>query len=275
MKDHLAQNVTFLVEIWKMTARDGTVVAYACHTRSLVFGGVTYAAGPFSLATTTRKMGLEPDSVTLTGALGEGVTEADIAGGKWKGARVVKETVNYLDLTMGSVAKFVGVAGKFTVRNGIFTVEAKSLSSLLQQEIGEMTSPVDRSRTLAETGVTVATFTHGTSVASFTDRRVFKVSYVQPSANYFRYGKATFTSGANSGLEMEIEDSETTDSGTRTQITLQLPMRSAIAVGDAVSLIRGYAGTRDDAKALGSPAMLNFQGEPDLPMPDDTLRYQP
>lgn len=263
---HLQSNCTFLCEVWVIAASSGAQAAYASHTRDLFFDSRTYKATPIEPARMNRKLGLEPDTTELTGALDDQITEVDIAAGKWRMARIQRDIVCYTDLSLGPVQKTLGYAGQFTVRNGLFTVEFQSISQMLDQEIGDLTSPTDRARTLAETGVNVASFTHAGTVTAVTDRRRFTVSVVQAN-DYFRYGKITFTSGANNGRSMEIK------LNTAGALELQLPMPSAVANGDGVSLIRGYDGTRAAAKALGSAAVLNYSGEPDLPGMRGVLQF--
>lgn len=275
MLAHLQQGVTFLVEIWKIEARDGTVAAYANHTRDLVFNSVTYKATPAEPTRTTRKMGLDSDGAELSGVFDSIITEPDVWAGRWRDAKIRKETVCYADLTIGSVNVSRGFAGKWQINNGTWVVEFRSLSSRLEQPIGAVTSPIDRTRRADETGVDMGPLTHATTVSSASSRRVFKVPYVQPSDNYFRYGIAHFTSGANSGQEMEIKSSTTTDGGTKTQIELQKAVRSDIVTSVGVTLYAGYDGTLESAKAFGEEAVLNFDGEPHIPLPDDILRYQP
>ncbi len=48
-------------------------------------------------------------------------------------------------------------------------------------------------------------------------------------------------------------------------IELQLPMRSTVVVGDAVTLIKGYDGTREAAKLLGEVVVENMKAEMDIP----------
>lgn len=265
MIDHLGSNVTFLIEIWKMVARDGTIAAYAAHQRNITFNAQLYTSAPIEPTRFTRKLGLEPDDAELTGVF-DVITEADIRGGRWKRARITKEIINYLDTSMGSVAKQVGFAGKFTLENNQFTVEFQSVSSLLGQEIGDLTSPTDRNRTLDDLGVTVAMFTFARAVTASADRRHFTVNGTAKPDNYFQYGKVTFSSGANNGRSMEIKLNAGND------IELYLPMLSNIAIGDAVSLVAGYDGTRDAARDKFSAA-INMQAEPDLPGINQVYTY--
>lgn len=266
MIDHLGSNVTFLAALWKITAPDLTVAAFAAHTRDISFGGTLYKATPSEPTRSTRKEGVQPDGAELTGVFDDTITEANIIGGKWRGSRIYKAFVNYLDLTMGAVAEANGFAGKFSIRKGTFVCEFLSLSTKLSQEIGDLTSPIDRRRRLSETGISLAPFQHAATVTGVTDRRRFTTGVVQANS-YFKYGLVTWLTGANAGLSMEIKDN------VAGAIELQLPMRSAIVIGDTATLLRGYDSTRDAAKAIHADVMTSFDAEPDLPGISKVLTY--
>jgi uncharacterized phage protein (TIGR02218 family) len=265
--EHLQSNITFLAPIWKITATDGTVAAYAAHTRNLTFESVQYMAAPVEPTRFTQTLGVtEANHVELFGVLDDTITEQGIQNGKWKNAKIVFEYVNYLDLTMGSVGKMRGQAGKFTINNGTFTVEFRSLADLLSQEIGDLTSPIDRNRTPEELGASMGPFTFARTVTASPDRRNFTVGGTAQADNYFQYGRAEWVTGANAGLKMEIK------ANTGNVIELQLPMPSAIVNGDTLNLIAGYDGSREQARDKFS-LMENFDGEPDLPGLQAILRY--
>lgn len=267
LQDHLASNVTFLVPVWKMTATDGTVAAYAAHTRNLTFESVTYLAAPVEPTRFTQTLGvLKANHVELFGVFDDTVTEHDVQAGKWKNAVMVFEYVNYLDLSMGSVGRMKGQAGRFTINNGTFTVEFRSLSDLLGQEIGELTSPVDRNRRPEDLGVNMEPFTFARNVTASADRANFTVDGAAQENGYFNYGRAEWTAGANEGLAMEIKTS------VGNVIELQLPMPSEIAVDDEVTLIAGYDGSRDQARDKFEAAD-KFNGEPDLPGLKAIIKY--
>lgn len=265
--DVLASNVTFLCPIWKMVATDGTVAAYAAHTRTLTYASVVYTAAPVEPTRFNQSVGvLKANGVELFGVFDEIITEEDVQGGRWKNAPITFEYVNYLDLTMGSVGIMKGQAGKFTINNGTYTVEFRSQSDLLNQEIGAYTSPMDRNRKPEDLGVTIGTFTFARTVTAFTDRMNFTVGGTAKANDYFAYGRAVWTAGANNGLEMEIK------ANVGNAIELQLPMRSAIAIGNTVNLIAGYDGSREQARDKFA-AMDMFDGEPDLPGIKGIIRY--
>lgn len=245
----------------------GTTAAYAAHTRNLLYESVNYLAAPVEPTRFSRTLGVsKADHVELFGVFDDIVTEENVQGGFWKNAKITFEYVNYLDLTMGSVGKMKGQAGKFTVNNGTFTVELRSLSDLLSQDIGSLTSPLDRNRQLADLVGDVTPYTFARAVTAFTDRRNFTVDGAAKPNDYFAYGKVTFTSGANNGRPMEIKAS------VGNVIELQLPMLSDIAIGNTVSLLAGYDGTREQARDKFN-AMENFRAEPDLPGLKKVIQY--
>lgn len=266
MLTHLAQNVTFLIPIWKMTAPDATVAAYCAHTRGITFSSVTYTAAPVEPTRFAQTLGvLQANNVELFGVFDTIVTEPDVQGGKWRNAKIVFEFISYDPATgaasatvTGSVAKIKGQAGKFSINNGTYTVEVRSLSDLLQQEIGSLTSPLDRNRNPEALGVAMGPFTFARTVTGFADKRNFTVGGAAQANDYFKYGRAEWATGANAGLKMEIK------ANVGNVIELQLPMRSVIAIGDTLNLIAGYDSTREQARDKFA-AMENFRGEPDLP----------
>jgi uncharacterized phage protein (TIGR02218 family) len=267
MLSHLAQNVTFLVPIWKMTAPDGMVAAYAAHTRNLTYSSVNYTAAPVEPTKFSETLGVqEANHVELFGVFDSIVTESDLQGGRWRNAKFVYEVIaidpatGVASLTVTGFAKKIrGQAGKFAINNGTFRVEERSLSDLLQQDIGSLTSPLDRNRSPEALGVSMGPFTFARTVTGTPpDRRHFTVNGTAQVNDYFKYGRVEFTSGANNGLKMEIK------ANVGNVIELQLPTRSDIANGDTVNLIAGYDSTRDQARDKFASA-INFDGEPDLP----------
>lgn len=269
----LESNVTFIVPLWTMLASDGTRASYVAHTRSVVFNSLTYTAAPVEPSRFTQTIGLDPNHVELFGVLDDIVTEQDIQGGKWKNAKIVFEYIAYDPATgaasatvTGSVGKMKGQAGKFSINNGTFRVEFRSLSDLLGQEIGKLTSPIDRRRRLEDLGITTAPFIFARTVTAVTDRRNFTVNGTAQVNDYFAYGRIAWTNGANNGLQMEVK------ANVGNAIELQLPMRSDIAIGNTLNLYAGYNGSREQARDKFN-AMEGFDAEPDLPGLKAVLQY--
>lgn len=268
-KEALASNCTFCTgdPIIKVTARDGEIVAYAPHTRYLTIDSQPYSPYyPVDVARPSTKVGLSPDTGEFTSPLDDVITKPDIISKRWRGARAYTAyVVDYRNLSLGVVQERNWIVGKTGLRGNGFTMELLSLSQPLHQQIGEFTSGVDRNRTPEELGVDIEDFTFEAEVTAVTDRRIFTVDVTEANA-YFRYGRAVWLTGDNADLQMEIEDN------VGTLITLQLPMRSVIAIGDTLNLIAGYDGTREQARDKFNAAEA-FDGEPDLPGLTKVLTY--
>src|SRR5678816_145799 len=167
MLSHLQSNVTFLIPLWTMLASDTTRASYVAHTRSVTFNSLLYTAAPVESTRFTQTLGVtSANNVELFGVLDDTVTEQDIQGGKWKNAKITFEYIAYDPATgaasatvIGSVGKMKGQAGKFSINNQTFKVEFRSLSDLLSQEIGDLTSPIDRNRRPEDLGVSMVPFT--------------------------------------------------------------------------------------------------------------------
>jgi uncharacterized phage protein (TIGR02218 family) len=271
MKDHLAGNVLTLCEVWEMVAANGQTARYCNHTRRLAIDGENYYAAPVEFPRPARSLGLEPNTAELTGVLDAQVTKPDLYAGVWDDARVRLRYVNCMDLTMGGVAEQRGFAANISLRGKYFTVQMDSLSRALQQSIGALTSPIDRQRTLIELGANELTFSHDLQVVDDgVEQDYFPVTFAMPSANYFDFGRALFTTGASAGRSMEIKTA--TQDGTLTRVRLQLPMPASIGPPDEVTLLAGYDGKRTTSRDKFALA-VNFDGEPDLPGLSPLLRY--
>lgn len=273
MIDHLQGNVTFLCTIVKLTRRDGVVVAYASHTRPLVFNGVTYMPSAVELTQASRSTGLEPDTYQIQGAFDDYIKKQEVEDSLWRDAEVLREVVNYLDLTMGSCDVQRGYVGQITPKGGSFEIEVNSLAVKLAQSVGDIVQTTDRRRRLDQVLSDISAYRHAGTVKSITSNRKFKIDYVQPSDNYFRYGLVKWTAGANNNLECEIKSSTTTDAGTRTEIELQMNAPNAIAVNNTGNFIMGYDGSRESARALGEEAIEGFDAEPDMQPTDVLIQY--
>lgn len=276
MLDYQAGHPIVLVPIWKFTSRDGTTAAYCGHSRPtigrgfnpanlFIFGGTTYVPAPAQSMRDIHKIGLSPNSTQISGVFDDTFKREDVEGGRWKLAKVTYEYVCPLDLTMGSTGKIVGVIGKIDIRWPTYDVEVLSNANLLQQQIGELTSPTDRNTFPA--GLDKATWTVTRNVVSSTDRRNLVIDGTAKPNSWFKYGVIIWSSGGNTvSLGMEIKDN------VGNAIELQLPMPRDIVAGDIVTLLAGYDGTREQARGKFDD-MINFDGEADLPGLKTLLSY--
>jgi uncharacterized phage protein (TIGR02218 family) len=267
--NHLKGEVTTLATCWKVTRLDGQVFGFTDHVENLLIDGVLYRAStgytPTAVATSAD---LSVDNLDVEGLLDDPtITEVDIMAGKWDNARIEIFQVNYRDLTAGKLALRSGRLGEVRLENGRFVAELRGLAQALARNLGELYSPTCRADLGdARCKVNLASFTVAGSVTGVTSARVFQDTSRGEPAGWFDYGLLTWTSGANSGLAMEVK------AYTPGQFELQLPMPYAIAVGDAYNV---HAGCQkrliEDCKQKFNNA-INFRGEPHIPGLDQVLR---
>jgi uncharacterized phage protein (TIGR02218 family) len=270
----LQANCTFVLgdPIIKITSRGGTIAAYAPHTRYITIDGQLYSPYyPVDAARPSAKVGLQPDSGEFVAPFDDVITSADIKAKVWRGARVYTAyaILNQLGVLVGVVQEREWFVGRVKPRGSMFTMELLSKSQALRQQIGAVTSPIDRNRTPEQLGVNMASFTHAATVTGVTNRRVFTTGVVQADVGgvpWFMYGRAEWLTGNNADLSMEIETNATG------VITLQLPMPADIQIGDTLNLIAGYDGTREQARDKFNAAEA-MDCEPDLPGLQKVLTY--
>lgn len=267
MKTHLALYCTTLCTLWKVTAKDGLVVRVCAHSRDVTYNSESYTAVPLQPTQLSTKIGPSADNTEITAVLASGAfTEADFLAGRWDGARVEMNVINYLDPSMGYARKMAGYFGEVTCKAGVFTAEIRSLSEVLSQEVGDLTSPKCRVRKLGDTQCTISltSFTHGVTVSAVTNNRQFTISGSWSNA-YFEYGVITFTSGQNAGYSMEVRRN------TGGALELALPFTRAVTIGDAATIIAGCNRSRNTCKTKFNN-VVNFRGEPDLPGYEKAIR---
>lgn len=262
---HLAQDTTTLAWCWKVTRADAQVFGFTTHDRDITLSGVTYQADTGFLASAAQaRAGASVDNMDVTGMIDSTViSEADLLAGVWDGAQIEVRVVNWAD-TSQNVIMQTGTIGNVSLKGAQFTAEMRSLSQAMQQTVGRtMTRRCDADLGDARCGVTLATYTvTGTATANSSDRQTFSASDMPASIG----GLLTWTSGANSGLSMEVK----TASGG--QIVLALPMPYDIASGDAYSV---YAGCDKNASTCSGTFsnIANFRGFPFIPGTDAVLDY--
>lgn len=269
---HIAGEVTTLATCWKLTRRDGATLGFTDHDRDITFETVTYrAATGFTPSAVANSAGFAVDNLEVEGMLSaSSITEADIMAGLYDFAEIEIFMVNYADVSQGKMILRRGWLGEVSMNNQQFTAEVRGLTQALSQNIGELFSPSCRA-TLgdARCSVNLASVTVSGTISTTTSRQDFTANSVTGAAGLYTLGKITFTSGANSGLAMEVKEHvKMTTGGAR--ITLVLPMPYAIANGDGFNLTQGCDKTLATCKTRYDN-VLNFRGEPHVPGIDRML----
>ena len=267
---HHATPTTSRAWCWKITRLDAQVFGFTSVDVDLTIGGVLYAAATgFTPTAIESRQDMSVTNLEVAGVLNAAViTEADLLAGVWDGAAVEIFEVNWRDLTQGVMSLATGTLGNVSAGRSTFTAELRGLLQVLQQPVGEVFSPACAA-TLGDTRckVVLGPFTATGSVTAVSSARAFTDSTRAEAADYFGAGLITWTSGANTGLKMEI------DTFSAGAFTLTLPMPRTVAVGDTYSAVAGCRKrVIDDCKTKFSN-IVNFRGHPYLPGNDKALGY--
>lgn len=282
MKTYLAGSILLVtvIEI-KEVKPDGTygqIIRITDHTRNLTVGDDVYRSINVLETSQLQQTGdLEPDNLEITSLLTEEFTEEDLRKKKWYGARVTYARYNPLDVSMGAAQRRVCYVGQTDIARYTGKAELRSLSQLLDQPVGPVTSETSRTflgnpwckkdlNGQTEQGYEI---TMQAAVTVVTDRQVFMVDLDGEIAtgedeapdDFYEEGTATWTSGSNDEQPFKIL------ANTGNEITLWLPTFYDIEVGDTLSLVAGCNRTREMCRDKFNN-MVNFRGEPDIPGPD-------
>lgn len=264
---HLAQEVTTLATLWKVTRTDGHVFGFTDAASDLVYDGVTYAAGtghtPSAIQTNSEMSVDNLDIVSVFDA--STITAQDIAAGRWDFAAVELMLVNYANLGAGVLQLRRGTLGRITSQRNQFVAELRGMTQVLQQTMGDVYTAACRAN-LGDTkcGITLSTYTVSGAVTGVTDNRQFADTSLAHAAGYFDYGLVTWLTGLNAGLKAEVK------TYTVGAVALQLAMPYAVAVGDTYSISAGCDKSRRTCKTRFSN-VINFRGFPDVPGNDKVL----
>jgi hypothetical protein len=135
----LASGATTTCLCWRLTRKDGFVLAATEHDRALVVDGVTYLpGGALSAGAFTQSAGLKPGQASAGGVLADdAITEADLAAGLWDGARVDVLRVDWQRPDL-FVSVWSGRLSDVTRGPGGFEAELVSLKADLERPVGRV-----------------------------------------------------------------------------------------------------------------------------------------
>jgi len=97
LKTHLSNRATTLCWLWKITRRDGTVLGFTDHDKTLSIDGVSYErSASLTPSDLDRRLGFAADNSAVAGVLdSQRITAADIQAGLYENALVETYRVNW------------------------------------------------------------------------------------------------------------------------------------------------------------------------------------
>ncbi|EKE43644.1 hypothetical protein OCGS_2376 [Oceaniovalibus guishaninsula JLT2003] len=271
---HLAGGVTTLARCWRVTRRDGRMLGFTDHDCDLAFGGVTFRASDgLSARAVEQTTGLAVDNTEALGVLSDaGLTEADIAAGRYDGAGVTAWLVNWADPAQ-RMRLFQGEIGEIARSGGAFRAELRGLTDLLNQPqgrvyqtacsavLGDGACKVDLTRADLSAEVSVDAVEGAVlilpALARFADR-------------WFEQGRLVVLTGASAGQVRVVKNDRRTGEARRIEVWDAL--RGGIAPGDRVRLEAGCDKRAETCRAKFAN-MANHRGFPHLPSEDWLMAY--
>ncbi len=224
-----------LIQLWKIT-KGSTTVRKCNYESDIAFEAEVYEAVSMEPTEVQIASGLTPNDAEITIPLDAPFTVAGLLGGLWRGARVIMQVVDYLNLEAPAVEKHIGYIGEVGMNNLVITPQFRSQTQLLNQTIGRTYGalcPYILGDEDCKKDLTAFTFTGMvTAIDAGYPKQLFTVSVVQADG-YFYKGRVMFTSGDNVGLTEEIR------ANTAGALTLFKEMAGSVQVGDSVTLIAG------------------------------------
>lgn len=260
--------LTALALCWRLVRRDGVGLGFTTHDRDLRIEGLTYRSAPGMLPSAIAQgEGAAGDSLDVAGALtSDAITAADLAAGRWDGARVRVFAVDWQAPEGERIALARGELGEVSVSGARFEAELRGPTAALDAPVCEATSPECR----AELGdrrcrVDLAGRALRVAVAGCdADGRVTIVGGGDLAR--FGYGRLLWLSGPNSGTASAIVEA---GAGT---LRLRDAPASPVEAGTRALLSEGCDKRFETCRDRFRNA-ANFRGEPHLPGNDLLTRY--
>lgn len=259
----LAEGVTTLAHIWRITRRDGEVYAFTDHDEPLVFDALVCEPNVALRAGAIEKgLGLNVDSASVSGALNsEAVTESDLARGLWDGARIDIFRVDWTD-PAARVHLFAGRIGE--VRRGVaaFETELRGLQAPLNIPVGRVFSrfcDADLGDARCAKNISTSTFRKNGAVTEVLNSAAFIASGLGAyEEGWFARGRLVWDAGG----ESEVSAHRLETGGVVIEV-LDAP-------GDVVELgatFTIYAGCdkRHETCRVKFDNVTNFRGFPHMP----------
>jgi len=258
--------LTALAFCWRLERTDGAGIALTSSDRDLERDGLLYRSAPGATpAAVSRNLGLEGNAGEVSGALtADAFTDLDLSLGRWNGASVRLEAVDWTTANAEPIALLGGNLGEVSIEGDGFSAELRGAADRLGKSPCPNTSPECRA-SLGDKAcrIDLAGRSMRAKVAS-ADGNVLQLD--RPIEERFLFGRLRYLGGENCGLAsgiLAVNGSE---------ISLRDRPRATIEPGTAV-LIREGCDKRFETCVSRFQNAANFRGEPHLPGTDLLTRY--
>lgn len=253
-------NTTTIVRGWKLTRRDGAVLAFTDCDTDLTVEGVTYeASAALTPSEAVSSLGLAVDEQEVQGGVSsDAISESDLASGLYDGA-----TVEVIEIDWSTETRTATVGayylGEVSRTESSFAAELRSEAGILAQRRGRYVMAVcDAELGDARCGVNVSALTVSGAITHKTGDSDFLVSGI-PDGSEMTYtsGTLVWKSGANLGQVQEVRAHR------GHSVSLWRPPLFEVQVGDTFDLVPGCDKSFATCRARYSNGP-NFRGFPSV-----------
>ena len=272
LKTHIAQSVTTLAYLWKLTRADSAEYFFTDHDEEIIYSGDTYkSANSVRASALDVNEELSPDNFDFEMILDSNEIDIDgLKAGLFDYATIHVYLINYKSTGDGVIHVARGKLGAVEIiDDNAGKAEFRSISQMLGQNIGRVYGE-ECDADLGDTrcGINLASHTVTGTITGVTDNRRMADSGRSEADDFFNYGKLTWTSGNNNGLAIEVKDWVLSTK----LFTIVRPMPFDVQVGDTYSVYRGCDKLKSTCKDVFSN-LDNFRGFPNIPGVDRQLQY--
>jgi uncharacterized phage protein (TIGR02218 family) len=274
LQTRLDSGVTTLCRCWLIARTDGVTQGFTDHDEDIMLGAVTCrASSGLTGSEVTQKLGLAVDSSELSGALaGDSLNEADLAAGRYDAAMIEIWLVDWSEPAL-RVLLAKGTLGEVRCEGQAFTAEVRGLSERLAQESGRLytaTCSADVGDGRCRIDLTSPAFRGAGAVISLEATAAFIAGGLDGFEDgWFTAGKLTFTSGANSGLSVEVKTHRRAGA---VRLVLWQAMAEPIVAGDTFLVTAGCDKRFETCRGRFNNA-VNFRGFPHIPGNDFVIAH--
>lgn len=271
LQSHLECELTTLAKLVKIVRLDGVIVAFTTHDADIIYDGVCYSAdGSLSCESLYSDVNSKNISSDISGIIcSDYIANEDLKAGYYDHAQIDIYVCNWADLSQGTVRLRHGWFGEVSVSGNTYNAEIRGFSDLMQRRIGDTYTPECR-HDLGDgkCGINITAYTVDSFVTGLLDSASFTDNNRNEVSGLFDYGKILWTSGANTGLCMEIKKWNVEER----ILLMWLPMPNDIAIGDAYTISQG-CDKRFCTCSSKFNNVANFGGFPHLPGIGKILSY--
>jgi uncharacterized phage protein (TIGR02218 family) len=274
---HVATGETTLCRAWRVTCRDGFRLGFTEHDQRLAFDGTVFEPGTgFAATEASSASGLAAPGVEVRGGFSsEAITQADLAAGRYDGARVEVFLVNWQEPDEQHLLITVQEIGEVSRAGPGFSAELRSFAHRLQQPEGRIynrrcDAALGDDRCRVNMAVANRRLEAVVEEVQSADRLTLS-GLPDLEDGHFRLGHLQFDAGALSGRRLAIEESGAAAGGL-VALRLWLPLEAQPLPGDAVTLTVGCDKSFATCRATFAN-QLNFRGFPHMPGSDFAYSY--